>query len=149
MRYVLTLLLCLFFPLAAQSGIKKSTQQVVDNPSLKEIYTKTGSLDVPAIFQLTIGAKVEFRLPDGDGSCRGEVVNISVKENESLMVFGKISEKDKSGFIFVATTNNTVGGALFFPEKGLSYSLKYDKEKDFFSLEKKKVEVRNGALIEK
>lgn len=149
MRYVLTLLLCLFFPLAAQSGIKKSTQLEVDKSSLKEIYTNTGSLDIAAILQLAIGAKIEFRLPDGDGTCKGEVVNISVKENESLVVFGKISEKDKSGFIFVATTNNTVGGALFFPEKGLSYGLKYDKEKDFFSLEKKKIEVREGTVIEK
>jgi hypothetical protein len=142
MRYVLTLLLCLFFPLAAQSGIKKSTQPELEKSQLKEIYTKTGSLDVAAIFQLTIGTKVEFRLPDGDGICKGEIVNISVKENESLAVFGKFSEKDRSGFIFVATTNNTVGGALFFPEKGLSYALKYDREKDFFSLEKKKIEVR-------
>ena len=149
MRYVLTLLLCLFFPLAAQSGIKKSTQLEVEKSSLKEIYTNTGSLDIAAILQLAKGAKIEFRLPDGDGTCKGEVVNISVKENESLMVFGKISEKDKSGFIFVATTNNTVGGALFFPEKGISYSLKYDKEKDFFSLEKKKIQVREGTVIEK
>lgn len=149
MRYVLTLLLCLFFPLAAQSGIKKSTQLEVEKFSLKEIYTNTGSLDIAAILQLAIGAKIEFRLPDGDGTCKGEVVNVSVKENESLMVFGKISEKDKSGFIFVATTNNTVGGALFFPEKGISYSLKYDKEKDFFSLEKKKIQVREGTVIEK
>ena len=149
MRYVLTLLLCLFFPLAAQSGIKKSTQLEVEKSSLKEIYTNTGSLDIAAILQLAKGSKIEFRLPDGDGTCKGEVVNISVKENESLMVFGKISEKDKSGFIFVATTNNTVGGALFFPEKGISYSLKYDKEKDFFSLEKKKIQVREGTVIEK
>ena len=149
MRYVLTSLLCLFFPLAAQSGIKKSTQLEVKKSLLKEIYTNTGSLDIAAILQLAIGAKIEFRLPDGDGTCKGEVVNISVKENESLMVFGKISEKDKSGFIFVATTNNTVGGALFFPEKGISYSLKYDKEKDFFSLEKKKIQVREGTVIEK
>lgn len=149
MRYVLTLLLCLVFPLAAQSGIKKSTQLELDESPLKEIYTKTGSLDIAAIFQLSVGAKIEFHLPNGDGTCKGEVANISVKENESIAVFGKISEKDRSGFIFVATTNNTVGGAIFFPEKGVSYTLKYDKEKDFFLLEKKKVEIREGSLLEK
>lgn len=149
MRYVLTLLLCLFFPLAAQSGIKKSTQLEVKKSLLKEIYTTAGNLNIAAIFQLPIGAKVEFKLPDGDGSCKGEVVNIVIKENDRIMVFGKFSEQDKSGFVFVATTTNAIGGALFFPEKGISYTLTYDKEKDFFSLEKKKLEVRDGLDIQK
>ena len=142
MRYLLTLLLGLIFPLLAHSSIKKATPTELEKaPSkeLKEIYTKAGNLNLAAIFELPVGAKVEFRLPDNEGTCLGEVTSIVIKENDRIMVIGKISEKDNSGFVFVATTTKSVGGALFFPKQGISYTLKYDQEKDFFLLEKRKL----------
>ena len=130
----------ILFPLTMHGGIKKGVFEI--EKTVIDLYEEDGSLKLTAIFNLSVGAKIRFKLPEEEGICEGEVTNVTIKPNENIAVVGKINGDGKPGFIFVATTTRNIGGAIFFPEKGIAYALTYDDKKDVFLLRKQKLEVR-------
>lgn len=140
MKALLFLLLCLT-PLTLYGGLKKGSA-TEPKKEITKIYKEDGGFDLGTIFDSVVGTKLQFKLPDDDSLWEGEVTNITSKPNETYAVVGKLKGDGNPGFIFVATTNKTVGGALFFPEKAVSYVLKYNQAKEIFFLEKTKLDIR-------
>ncbi len=140
MRALLLLLLGLL-PLTLHGSIKKGSA-IESKKEITKLYKEDGSFNLATIFDSAVGTKLQFKLPDDNSLWEGEVTSITSKPNETYAVVGKLKGDGNPGFIFVASTNKSVGGALFFPEKSISYVLKYDEKKEVFFLEKKKFEVR-------
>lgn len=133
-------LLC--FPLVTLGGIKKGVTEA--EKITQNMYEEDGSVKLADIFGLPVGSRLRFKLPEQDGTCEGEITTIKTNPNENVAVVGKIYGEGNPGFIFVASVNKTVGGALFFPEKGVSYTLIYDESKSTFLLQKKKFDPRTN-----
>jgi len=133
-------LLCLMWmliPLTIYGSIKKGSEP---QRQAIELYEEDGSVKLVDIFNLPIGSKIKFKLPEEEGTCEGEITNVIINPDKNISVVGKIRGEGTPRFIFFATTNKTIGGAIFFPEKGITYALIHDNKRDVFLLQKKKLE---------
>ncbi len=132
----------MFSTVTVLSAIKKAEQSSITQQSkTSSIYNEKGGLEITAILELKEGDKVLFKLSE-QRSVEGVVTKSIYKPEESLTIVGEVSKEDKSGFMFFATSQNAIGGAVYLPKESLIYKLRFDEKKEIFYLQEQKIEVQ-------
>lgn len=137
-------MVCLSLPLYA--GIKiKDTAGIAQQTQQHNIiaYKQDGSVEVESLLNIAVNNKISFKLEDT--IVTGTVTEINTSQKNEIVIVGVFSKEDKSGFVFRFCAPNTIGGVLFFAEKGVVYNLKHNDESGVFFFEKQEIKLRENT----